>query len=133
MNADFFLRSVLTVIAAALVYLCAVLTPLPTASAQTAPRPGMDTGPARCLIVGWDTTDHIPVQVVDSITLKTTGEARIIGNVQTQQQPNTTARVVLTGWEEAATADKPGELRPLSREAAGSGLPPGIPVTTVPK
>jgi hypothetical protein len=128
---DLYVRFVLTAIAAALVYLCVVFTPLPAAIAQTAPRPGDDTGPARCVIVGWKTTDHIPVEVLDSITLKTTGEMRVTGVVQTEQRPNSTTRVVLTGWEEGASAPQPGALRPLTREATGSGLPPGIPVTTV--
>jgi hypothetical protein len=127
---DLYLRVVLTVIAVALVYLCAVLTPLPILNAQTAPRPGMDTGPARCVIVGWQTTDQIPVQVVDSITLKTTGETRILGSVQTEQRAGAASRVVVTGWEEGATARAPGELRSLTRGAA-SALPPGLPVTTV--
>ena len=42
---DRFTKIVLTVIATALVYLCVVLTPLPSAHAQTAARPGDPTGP----------------------------------------------------------------------------------------
>lgn len=128
MKVDLYLRVVLTVIAVALVYLCAVLTPLPVLNAQTAPFPGMDTGPARCVIVGWQTTDQIPVQVVDSITLKTTGETRILGSVQTEQRPDTSTRVVLAGWEANASANSRGALRPFPQVPAKE---PGLPVTTV--
>ena len=51
MRVDLYTRMVLTAIAAALLYLCIILTPLPVASAQTAQRPGMPTGPAEVVIL----------------------------------------------------------------------------------
>ena len=62
---------------------------MPSVSAQRGLRPGDDTGPARVVIVGWETTTHVPsVQVVDSVTLKTTGDMRVTGTVQTEQAAN---------------------------------------------
>lgn len=133
MTTDLYTRAVLTVIAAALLYLCVVHTPLPAVSAQTAPRPGDDTGPARCVIVGWNTSDMVPVQVLDSITLKTTGETRVTGTVQTEQRANSTTRVVVAGWEENANEIGRGDLNRgtfRSLRAAGSNsaaLPVAIP------
>jgi hypothetical protein len=100
MSVDRYTRAVLTVIAGALVYISIALTPMPSVSAQRGLRPGDDTGPGRVVIVGWEATAHVPVQVVDSITLKTTGDMRVTGTVQTQQAPNSADRVVLTGWED---------------------------------
>ena len=51
---DRYLKSVLTVIAGALIYLCVILTPIPRASAQTPSiRPGEPSGPTEVVVVGW--------------------------------------------------------------------------------
>jgi hypothetical protein len=127
MGVDRYTRAVLTVIAGALVYICIALTPMPSVSAQRALRPGDDTGPGRVVIVGWEATTHVPVQLVDSITLKTTGDMRVVGTVQTQQAPRTLDRVVLAGWEERGAAGTPGGYRSLDPNARA-----GIPVTELP-
>lgn len=133
MRPDLYLRAVLTIIAAALLYLCAVLTPLPAANAQTAPRPGDDTGPARVVVVGWNPDVRAGVQVLDSITLKTTGDVRVDGTVQTQPAPGSVSRVVVAGWEERATQERagqvtPGSFRPLDVRAGNPVR--GLPVTS---
>jgi hypothetical protein len=128
MKVDAYTRAVLTVIAIALLYLCAAFTPVPSVHAQRAARPGDDTGPAQCVIVGWKATDHVPVQVLDSITLKTTGDVRVTGTVQTEQKANSLERVVLTGWEEAAGEFARGGFRPIGRDAKNPN-PRALPVT----
>jgi hypothetical protein len=124
---DIYTRGVLTVIAIALVYLCVVLTPLPAVSAQYAARPGDDTGPAKVVVVGWQAADHVPVTVVDSITLKTMGDVRVSGTVQTEQKPNSAERVVLIGWEERASENQHG--MPNQFDSTGTAFR-GIPVAT---
>ena len=106
-------------------YICAVLTPIPAVSAQRGNRPGDDTGPARVVIVGWETFDSpqpLPVRMVASVPLE------IAGTVQTEQRKNSYDRVVLAGWEENAADVRIGSYRPLMR----TGSLPGLPVTTVP-
>jgi hypothetical protein len=120
---DIYTRGVLTVIAIALVYLCVVLTPLPAVSAQYAARPGDDTGPAKVVVVGWQTTDQMPVTIVDSITLKTMGEMRVAGTVQTEQKANSADRVVLVGWEERASETNRGMPNQLDSSTAFRGIP----------
>jgi hypothetical protein len=123
MTNDRYLRGVLTVIAAALVYLCVVLTPFPTASAQSgqvvgAPRPGESTGPGEMVIVGWRVPESatIPVHI-------THGDVRIINDalrVTGQLQTDTT----LVGWEDNATEKTRGQFRPFGTgTAAGRALP----------
>ena len=127
MTIDRYTRVVLTVIAIAVVYLCVVLTPLPTVHAQRGLRPGDDTGPAQVVVVGWRTPDQVPVQVLDSIPIKVTGDVRVTGTVQAQQQPRTYDRVIVAGWEDGARSDaNPGTFRPFNTDRRG------IPVTAFP-
>jgi hypothetical protein len=141
---DRYTRVVLTVIAACLVYLCLVLTPVGTplraqqqgAPAQGAARPGLATGPAEVVIVGWrtDSADAaLPVSVRNTVT--------------TQAAAENTTRVVVAGWEDArrgavrisADAGVPVDLtaaaRPVRVMLAGSEPTPGawrqrVPVET---
>ena len=114
MKVDAYLRGVFTVIAGALVSLCVVLTPWPTASAQTALRPGDPTGPGEMVIVGVRQGVTLPVQVQGPVTvgneLRVTGDVKVSGRVQTEQVPRTLSRVVLTGWEDGGPGDAPGNL-----------------------
>jgi hypothetical protein len=129
MATDRYSRAMLTVIAVALVYICIVLTPWPTVSAQRGLRPGDDTGPAQAVIVGWRAGESVPVQIVGSVTLNTNG--RISGPVQTEPAPGTIGRVVLAGWEEGGVGQTPGTFVSFGRDARPQGPPPGLPVTTV--
>lgn len=117
---DRYTRLVLTVIAACLVYLCLVLTPVGTplraqqagVPAQGAARPGLATGPAEVVIVGWRTDggEALPVSVRNTVT--------------TQAAPENTTRVVFAGWEDA----KRGPMR-IGQDA---GLPVDPTATTHP-
>jgi hypothetical protein len=128
MKVDSYTKVVLTVIAAALVYLCVVLTPLPTAYAQRGLRPGDDTGPAQVVIVGWRTSDRAPIQVAESVPLRISGDVQVNGLVQTEQAPNRVSRVVLTGWEERGTERSPGLFAGFD---ANAQRPRGVPVANV--
>ena len=110
---DGYLRFVLTVIAAALVYLCVVLTPWPRVAAQTAMRPGDPTGPAEMVIVGWRLPNNaaLPVQVRGRTEVAVAGEVRVSGRVATEPVPETSTRVVLAGWEDAASRERSGTYR----------------------
>jgi hypothetical protein len=131
MTADRYSRTLLTIIAIALVYLCIVLTPWPAVSAQRGLRPGDDTGPAQAVIVGWKADVTLPVQVVASVPLNTIGQTTVSGTVRTQQATDAVDRVVLTGWEESGGPQRTGAFVPLSRETR-PGLSSGVPVTTIP-
>jgi hypothetical protein len=120
MKTDVYLRAVLTVIAAALVYLCVILTPLPTASAQGqrvvgAPTPGVSTGPAEMVVVGWRVPE-IPVTIAN--------EVRVSGRVETTPASLTAQRTVLVGWEERARVGQMGTLRPLDPD--GDAIPVSV-------
>lgn len=107
---DRYTKFVLTVIACALVYICVVITPLPSVSAQSSARPGEPTGPAQVVVVGWSNDAPVPItasQPLQVITERSTG------------RPD---RMIITGWEESAAPGAPGGLHPLTTRN-------GIPVT----
>lgn len=124
MRSDAYLRAVLTVIAAALVYLCVVLTPVTGVSAQGrvgTPVPGVPTGPAEMVIVGWRTPagEAVPVQVVGG-QVQVPNEVRVIGRVESVQPERAATRTVIVGYEEGATESpapgrgyQPGQFRGL--------------------
>jgi hypothetical protein len=126
MKSDAYLRGVLTVIAGALVYLCVVLTPWPTASAQTTQRPGEFTGPGEFVIAGVKAGVALPVQVMGPVQIgndvRISGDVKVTGRVQTEQVPRTADRVVLVGWEEGNS--QAGQTRVVQwNRAAGVALP----------
>jgi hypothetical protein len=128
MKSDGYLRAVLTVIAAALVYLCIVLTPVPTAFAQTTQRPGQFTGPGEMVIVGFrlPTGETLPVEVRGAVSVNGTvnesgGNVNVAGRVQTEPASQTVQRVVLSGWEDSAAAAKTGTFRSIV--SGKDGLP----------
>jgi hypothetical protein len=104
---DWYVRAVLTLIAAALVYLCVVLSPAPTAHAQAgrvpgAATPGQPTGPGEMVIVGFRLPSGTPPLAVDvpgTVNARIAGEVQVAGRVETRQQPGATERVVLSAWE----------------------------------
>ena len=127
MTNDFYLRAVLTVIAAALVYLCVVLTPLPTVSAQAgrvvgAPVPGVSTGPAEMVVVGWRAPESLPVTVTRGEVRVTNDVLPVSGTVRTEQPPNAMTRTVLVGWEELASTKGPGSFNTIG-DVKSNGLP----------
>jgi hypothetical protein len=126
MSNDRVVRGLLWVIATALVHLSVVLTPWPTARAQSAAtfgaqRPGEPTAPAQVVIVGWRVHDvpALPVQVVGRIA----GDVRVTSAVETRQAPGTFTRVVLAGWE----PNGPPKAGTYTRWDAGArGLPVNV-------
>jgi len=128
MRSDLYLRFVLTVIAAALVYLCVALTPMPAAYAQDPRTPIFAPGPAEVVIVGWKLASDtaFPVQIPGRVNMtgdvKVIGDVRVNGHVQTEPAPNTSARVILAGWEDHAAERTPGRFIPWN-EAIRQALP----------
>jgi hypothetical protein len=132
MSTDRYLKTILTVIAAALLYLCVALTPWPAARAQTAARPGDPTGPAQVVVVGWRAPQNERVPVVAPAALPVTfGQpVQVTGQVTTERSAGSADRVVLVGWEERGEVAKPtGSFRRFDTSAAARQL--GLPVTTV--
>ena len=112
---DRYTKTVLTIIACALIYICIAITPLPPVAAQvvqTSKRPGETTGPAEVVIVGWKQTE--PMQIATQQPLR----------VITERSSGVADRVVLVGWEAASAAESPTprSFRALPRAA-------GIPVS----
>jgi hypothetical protein len=139
---DRYTRSVLTVIAACLLYLCFVLsgvgTPVNAQGTQPpgAGRPGLSTGPAEVVIVGWRSAAAdvaFPVVVRNTVTTMPSVEGA--------------TRVVVAGWEDprrgtvrlsqeaGVPVDPSGAARPSRVLLAGTEASPGawkqrVPVDT---
>jgi hypothetical protein len=108
---DRYTKTVLTLIAGALIYLCIVMTPLPSVSAQSSARPGESTGPAEVVVVGWKQTT--PLSIVSPEPLR----------VVTERAGAGADRVVVVGYEENAQRDRTGLWRTFEPKT------PGLPVT----
>ena len=99
---DRYLKTVLTVIAGALIYLCIVVTPLPGLSAQVPSiRPGEPSGPTEVVIVGWRAADAaFPVAVLNSVRVTASEPLPIRGSVTTERSSSGRAdRVLHAGAE----------------------------------
>jgi hypothetical protein len=118
MFADTYSRFVLTVIAAALVYLCVVLTPPVGLSAQVpaTSKPGEPTGPVEVVVVSWRATESAPVRVTEPV--------QVAGRVEAVRSDQAPDRVVIAGWERYTGVGQPGVLERLTPER---GLPVSIP------
>jgi hypothetical protein len=125
---DRYIKSVLTVIAGALLYLCVVLTPIQGLSAQTPSlRPGESSGPTEVVVVGWRPSGPDPVPV----TIQQTQPLRIEGTVTTERSTTGLAdRVVIVGWEAGGTREL---QRPVTSITASSRLPVALPPPTPPR
>jgi hypothetical protein len=114
---DRYIKSMLTVIAVALIYICIVVTPLPGLSAQVPSlRPGEPSGPTEVVIVGWRTGEGaFPVAVLNSVRVNATEPLPVRGSVTTERSSSGRAdRVIVVGWEENATRDLPGQPQQIS-------------------
>jgi hypothetical protein len=108
---DRYTKIVLTVIAAALVYLCVVMTAFPAVQAQVTQRPGEFTGrPIEAVIVGWKISE--PLQIATRSPIP----------VQTERSTGMADRMVIVGWEESAAPGQRGALAPI-QSSRGQGLP----------
>lgn len=122
---DRYTKFVLTIIAAALVYICIVLTPVTAVSAQTALRPGDPTGPGQVVVVGWQSPQPVPVAFEQPVHVVADQPVRITGAVTTERTSGVADRVVVVGWEEGATRDRPSAaIRSFEpQQPPRSGLP----------
>lgn len=125
---DRYIKTVLTVIASALIYLCVVMTPLPGLSAQTpSQRPGVSSGPLDVVIVGWRTAEAaFPVAVLNPVRVTASEPLPIRGSVTTERSSGRADRVVVVGWEENASIGQPGQPQAIS-----STRKTGFPVRTL--
>jgi hypothetical protein len=109
---DRYTKTVLTIIACALVYICVAITPLPSVGAQvvqSSRRPAESTGPAEVVIVGWKQNE--PMQIATQEPLR----------VITERSSGAADRVVVVGYEENAQRERPTTLRTFG--VKNSGLP----------
>ena len=116
---DRYTRIVLGVIAAALVYLCVVLTPLPALRAQGTQRPGEGMGPVQVVVVGWRAPTREAMTVTLDRPVQVAGVVQVAGQV-TATPAERASRVVIAGYEMGGTRDNPSGVRTLS---ANDGLP----------
>jgi hypothetical protein len=130
MGTDRYTRVVLTVIAVALVYLCFVLTPLPTALAQpgTGTRPGELTAPAQVVIIGWRAPETVSITAPRPLPVDLPNPVRVQGQVTTERSSGRADRVVLVGWEQNGALGRAATMRPLDASSQA-----GLPVTVLPK
>jgi hypothetical protein len=117
MTTDRYTKTVLTVIAGALVYLCIVMTAFPGVQAQGMKRPGEFGGPSEMVIVGWK-TDPLPITATRPLPIVASEPVRVI----TERSAGVADRVVLVGWEADAIREKPRPMQLLNNTA------PGVPV-----
>ena len=124
---DRYTKFVLTVIAGSLLYLAVILTPLPTANAQTPSKyPGQSSGPTEVVVVGWQTSQAVvPVSIGHPVQVTASKPLPITGQVTTERTSEKADRVVLVGWEESATREKPIRFRSLD------GRMPALPVRVI--
>jgi hypothetical protein len=119
MSTDRYVRVALTVIAGALLYLCAALTPGMAAMAQSQ-RPGeISTTPIQVIVVGWRAPqgDIVPVAPPSPLRVEVQNQVRVSGDVRTSQSDKAVDRVVIAGWEDRST------LRTFDSSSLRSGLP----------
>ena len=120
---DRYIKTMLTVIAGALLYLCIVMTPLPRASAQTPSKtPGVSSGPMEVIVVGYNAQSPMPVSVSGLVDVTASNPLRITGQVTTAKNSERADRVILVGWEKRANRDKPVPMELLSDFKGDSAL-----------
>jgi hypothetical protein len=107
---DRYTKTVLTVIAGALIYLAIVMTSFPAVSAQGTQRPGEPSGPLEVVVVGWKS--NTPMQIASPQPIR----------VVTERTAGAADRVVIVGWEENAAREAPATMHSFGPQN------PGIPV-----
>ena len=127
---DRYIKTMLTIIAGALLYLCIVMTPLPRVNAQTPSRtPGVSSGPMEVIVVGYNAEAPMPVAVSGLVEVTASNPLRITGNVSTERSSDKADRVILVGWEKRANREKPVAMELLSdfKGDASLALPVQLP------
>lgn len=129
MSTDRYTKTMLTVIAGALIYLCIVMTPLPAAQAQATLLPGqISSEPLPVVITGWQAAGQaMPVTFQRPVPVTVNNEVR----VTTERSSGVADRVVLVGWEQNARSDRPSPAASFNglRSQIGTN---GLPVTAQP-
>lgn len=112
---DRYSKAVLTIIAAALVYLCVIVTPLPRVAAQTTPRPGEFAGPGEVVIVGvrLPKDQDMPVSFPRPVAVNVEGTVSVKGSVTTERSTGPADRVTIVGWERGATPQRQGAFEKI--------------------
>jgi hypothetical protein len=128
---DRYTKIILTIIAGALIYLCIVMTPLPAAHAQSSSlRPGdISTEPLPVVITGWQAAGQaMPVTFQRPVPVTVNNDVRVI----TERSSGTADRVVLVGWEQNASRERPSPPASFNglRSQIGTN---GLPVTPQPQ
>jgi hypothetical protein len=111
---DRYTKTVLTVIAGALIYLCVVMTAFPATHAQG--RAGEIATPGQMVIVGWK-ADPLPVVAARPLPVAVPEPLR----VATERGTGVADRVLIVGWEADATQQRQGRM--LSINGTTAGLP----------
>jgi hypothetical protein len=127
MMVDRYTKSMLTVIAGALLYLAVIFTPLPGASAQAPTlRPGESSGPTQVVVVGWQTSQSVvPVSISQPVEVTATRPLPVTGQVKTDRASDRADRVILVGWEERANREAGRGMETFETEIPSRG---GLPV-----
>ena len=127
---DRYSKFLLTVIAGALVYLCVILTPLPSVSAQARTPGEITTGRVEAVIVGVQMPkgEPLPVSVFGTVPVTIGDTVRVAGSVTTERSSGKADRVMIAGWEDLGVPEKAG--RPQRIDLSRSS---GLPVTTMPR
>ena len=127
---DRYIKTMLTIIAGSLLYLCIVMTPLPRVSAQTPSRtPGVSSGPMEVIVVGYNAQSAMPVSVSGLVEVTASNPLRITGQVSTAKSSERADRVILVGWEKRSSRDTAGAMERLSdlKGEASMALPVQLP------
>ena len=128
---DRYTKTLLTVIAGTLLYIAAIVTPLPAANAQTPSKfPGQSSGPTEVVVVGWTTSQAVvPVSISQPVQVTASKPLPVTGQVKTERASDRADRVILIGWEEGANRDSARTLEMLSEREypTGGGLPVRVP------
>ena len=127
---DRYSKFLLTVIAAALVYLCIVVTPWPKVSAQARTPGEITTGQVEAVIVGvrMPKGEPLPVSVYGSVPVTIGDTVRVSGSVTTERSSGKADRVMIAGWEDLGVPERAG--RPQRIDLSKSS---GLPVSTMPR
>jgi hypothetical protein len=127
---DRYTKTVLTLIAIALVYICIVITPLPGVQAQSARRPGDPTAAGEVVVVGWRVPEPIATSISSPrpLPVNVMEPVRVAGKVVTEPGDDNARRVVLVGWEENATRShtSQGSMKSIAPNVPKT---PGLPVS----
>jgi hypothetical protein len=121
---DRYTKTVLTIIAGALVYLCIVMTAFPVTHAQG--RAGEIATPGQMVIVGWK-ADPLPVVAARPLPVAVPEPLR----VTTERSTNVADRVIVVGWEARASRERGGVVQSLP--GVNTGNPAPLPVVVTPQ